>query len=476
MGKRKNKAKKHSSIKYETKDAALAAVREQAKNLEFCSEEMKNDYDVVMSAVLAWPKAIQYASPEMRENSEIAMAVVKKDADALRFIRIDEMEKEGALAVSKMAVTKSPNSIIHAGKYKSFPEVALIAIKKHPSISMINSVDPKLSLNLDFLEGVGKISKTYNDEELISHTLCKGIREANGDLGHLNNLCYAAGHFEYNKIISGNEYNFLRQELSNAQEGLSGIVVPFRLGEFDYKDDHHWDGMKEAVHIAEERRFKEYKDTFTMIYADYSNQGIPSKEAAQKALIKLKTEYFPEDSEVETWYYENMAVSDIRKKEKEPKEINKEKDEDNPFLREEPVGQPPIPDLPPETTYYEEEYDDEYSSLADYGFEDNVVNLENDQKDGNIQEKNTNQDTIERKVNINSLEKEERALFENENIRVYRTPSAEEWEKDDVKTTPEDFAWWEQYRKEDGTVDFSRVPSIEEIPFVKVKALIEKEP
>lgn len=68
------------------KQEAIAAVSKNGLQLEFCSEELQNDLDVVIEAILNSPIAIQYASPRIRQNRQVALIAAKLNGNILSYL------------------------------------------------------------------------------------------------------------------------------------------------------------------------------------------------------------------------------------------------------------------------------------------------------------------------------------------------------------------------------------------------------
>ena len=65
-------------IKYRTKESALVAVAQYGGALEFASEELRADAEIVRTAVDQYGWALEYASRELRVDAEIARIAVDR--------------------------------------------------------------------------------------------------------------------------------------------------------------------------------------------------------------------------------------------------------------------------------------------------------------------------------------------------------------------------------------------------------------
>merc|ERR1712224_340697 len=63
----------------------LAAVQKNGHALEYASEEMKKNEQIVLAAVQQDGCALRYASEEMKQNEQIVLAAVQQHGFALQF-------------------------------------------------------------------------------------------------------------------------------------------------------------------------------------------------------------------------------------------------------------------------------------------------------------------------------------------------------------------------------------------------------
>ena len=63
----------------------MAAVSQNGLALEYATDEMKNDKDVVLAAVQNYGRALEYASDELKNDKDVVMAAVRNDGAALGF-------------------------------------------------------------------------------------------------------------------------------------------------------------------------------------------------------------------------------------------------------------------------------------------------------------------------------------------------------------------------------------------------------
>jgi len=63
----------------------LAAVKSRGAALEFASDELQTDQEVVLEAVKADGRALEFASAELQADREVVLEAVKSDGAALPF-------------------------------------------------------------------------------------------------------------------------------------------------------------------------------------------------------------------------------------------------------------------------------------------------------------------------------------------------------------------------------------------------------
>lgn len=66
-------------VKYETKDKALLIVASDGMELQYVSDELKNDRDVVIMAIKQCGLALEYASATLRAEKEIVVIAAKQN-------------------------------------------------------------------------------------------------------------------------------------------------------------------------------------------------------------------------------------------------------------------------------------------------------------------------------------------------------------------------------------------------------------
>lgn len=92
-----------NKIQYKTKDKALMLMTSDRMQLQYVSDELKNDRDVVMMAVLQCGLALEHASITLRADREIVVLAAKQNGWAA-FMSSDKelyFDKEVMLAALK---------------------------------------------------------------------------------------------------------------------------------------------------------------------------------------------------------------------------------------------------------------------------------------------------------------------------------------------------------------------------------------
>ena len=67
------------------REIVLVAVSQKGYALRYASDEMKGDREIVLAAVSQSKYALQYASAELRGNQEVVLAAVRQDGKALEY-------------------------------------------------------------------------------------------------------------------------------------------------------------------------------------------------------------------------------------------------------------------------------------------------------------------------------------------------------------------------------------------------------
>ena len=115
----------------ETKKVALAAVRQDPKNLFFTSQ-MRDDYDAVKGAVERDGMMLAYASKRLRYKKELAELAVRQTGKAFSLLP-KELRKSPKLL--RLALETSPDAILHGFAFqKHDPGLVMMAVKGDPDL------------------------------------------------------------------------------------------------------------------------------------------------------------------------------------------------------------------------------------------------------------------------------------------------------------------------------------------------------
>ncbi len=80
----------------------MAAVNQYGDALEYASDGLKNDHEIVLAAVNQNGRAVAYASDELKNDHEIVMAAVNETAWALQYAS-DELKQDREIALIAVA-------------------------------------------------------------------------------------------------------------------------------------------------------------------------------------------------------------------------------------------------------------------------------------------------------------------------------------------------------------------------------------
>ena len=104
----------------------MAAVNQNGLALEFASDEMKGNKDVVMAAVGQFGLALQYASVKLKKDGEVVMAAVNNNGLALQYASV-KLKKD--IEVVMAAVRSRGSALFYAyDTMKNNPLVLFTAI------------------------------------------------------------------------------------------------------------------------------------------------------------------------------------------------------------------------------------------------------------------------------------------------------------------------------------------------------------
>jgi predicted RNA-binding protein (virulence factor B family) len=79
----------------------LKAVKQNGDSLQYASEELKNDKEVVLEAVKQYGRSLLYASEELKNDKEFVLEVVKQNGDSLEYASEELKNDKEVLWISK---------------------------------------------------------------------------------------------------------------------------------------------------------------------------------------------------------------------------------------------------------------------------------------------------------------------------------------------------------------------------------------
>ena len=97
--------------------------------LQFATDNIKNDYEIVFQAVRLSVHALNYASDDMKNNYEIVFRAVQNDGNALEYAS-DDMKNNYVIVLA--AVTQNGNALEYASDdMKNNYDIVLAAVKQN---------------------------------------------------------------------------------------------------------------------------------------------------------------------------------------------------------------------------------------------------------------------------------------------------------------------------------------------------------
>jgi len=94
-------------------DVVVAAVRNDAKSLQFASPELRGRLEIVQEAVKANGLALQFASSQLQNYPNLVYKAVRQNGEALEFAS-EELKQHKDIVIA--AVTKTPLALRHAAE------------------------------------------------------------------------------------------------------------------------------------------------------------------------------------------------------------------------------------------------------------------------------------------------------------------------------------------------------------------------
>ena len=181
------------------REILLVAVTKNGLALEYASKELKNDREIVLAAVKqdCWgpPFALQYASDELKNDREIVLAAVNQNGLALKYAS-NELKNDREIVL--VSVTKDGWALAYASnELKNDLEIVLTALKQKGSILKYAS------------------DELRNDREIVLATVKKddrALKFASDELKNDREIVLAA------VMQNGQALEFASDELKNDRE------------------------------------------------------------------------------------------------------------------------------------------------------------------------------------------------------------------------------------------------------------------
>ena len=151
-------------IRYTNKADAMAAVSNDGYALEYASEALKADREVVMAAIENIGYALQYASEELRSDSQFILAAVEKNGYALKYAS-DVLKADPEVVLA--AVTQNGKALFDADEALRADRGIVMAAIKECGIAFFYAdffVSQKIKADRDFILEVVK-----KDGYILSH-------------------------------------------------------------------------------------------------------------------------------------------------------------------------------------------------------------------------------------------------------------------------------------------------------------------
>lgn len=130
--------KKHKILDYVSdelkadKDVVLAAVEKDGISLEYASAQLKSDKDIVLAAVKTSEYALEYASAQLKADRDVIIAAVTHNPSAFKFVPNDFKEDKNNKDIILDAVTKYGNTLMYLPEiWTKDEEIMLAAINQN---------------------------------------------------------------------------------------------------------------------------------------------------------------------------------------------------------------------------------------------------------------------------------------------------------------------------------------------------------
>lgn len=101
----------NEQVFYKTKEEALKNVKINGRRLKFCSDELKNDYDVCLAAVKDNGLALQFVPEQFKADKEIVLSAIDENSYAIHFV---SSSFEGVDEISRIIQDKHVDFFKHS--------------------------------------------------------------------------------------------------------------------------------------------------------------------------------------------------------------------------------------------------------------------------------------------------------------------------------------------------------------------------
>jgi hypothetical protein len=99
------------------------------KVIEFASDDMKNDSEIIMAAVTQHYSALKYASNELKQNKQLVMFAIQQHGRALRYAS-EELRKDREVVMA--AVQKNDVALEYASKnLRNDKDIVMVAVRQN---------------------------------------------------------------------------------------------------------------------------------------------------------------------------------------------------------------------------------------------------------------------------------------------------------------------------------------------------------
>ena len=100
------------TIYYTTKEEAYNAIKIDGRRLKFCSDELKNDYDLCLTAVKNNGLALEFVPSKFKCDTKMILTAVDENSYAMNFIQ-GNIEDEIFNKIAQIITAKHPDFLDH---------------------------------------------------------------------------------------------------------------------------------------------------------------------------------------------------------------------------------------------------------------------------------------------------------------------------------------------------------------------------